>query len=330
MLLRPVLNIDPHAAHLSQAETISGLWNFTVHPTGLDHGQLANIGTNTHVQIDAHITNNTNPHGISLTQSNLTVTESFTAGGAALSDAVDIPLVIDNLGGTQNIFEVKDNGSAVLSIADGGNIGIFALPVSSAMMRVDKSLSYTSGNYQAMNFRLTQDIATSGEIVGALGQAQSSHASGNITGLVGLKGYLNHLGAGALVAGHAVYGDFVIGAGAGSVTSAFGGRFMIRNADAAINKAYGVYGYIDAENGSITNAYAIYAEEPQVALGSIARSWAGYFNGDVQISSGKKLILEGSANQKGDSYFVFQNNRIEVFINGVLEGYIDTFGFVSV
>ena len=47
---------------------------------------------------------------------------------------------------------------------------------------------------------------------------------------------------------------------------------------------------------------------------------------DLAVTSGKKLKLEGAGS---DSYFIFQNNRIEVFINGVLEGYIDTSGFVS-
>ena len=47
---------------------------------------------------------------------------------------------------------------------------------------------------------------------------------------------------------------------------------------------------------------------------------------DLALTSGKKLRLEGAGS---DSYFIFQNNRIEVFINGVLEGYIDTTGFVS-
>lgn len=44
------------------------------------------------------------------------------------------------------------------------------------------------------------------------------------------------------------------------------------------------------------------------------------------VASGQKINLEGNA---GDSYFIFQNNRIEVFVNNVLEGYIDTTGFVN-
>ena len=47
---------------------------------------------------------------------------------------------------------------------------------------------------------------------------------------------------------------------------------------------------------------------------------------DLAIVAGKRLDLEGHA---GDSYLIFQNNRIEVFVNGVLEGYIDATGFVS-
>jgi len=42
------------------------------------------------------------------------------------------------------------------------------------------------------------------------------------------------------------------------------------------------------------------------------------FDYDVQINSGDKLILEGSNTSKGDTYIVFQNSRIEFFLNGTL------------
>jgi len=78
--------------------------------------------------------------------------------------------------------------------------------------------------------------------------------------------------------------------------------------------------------------------DKNIALGGKADLQKGAYNStannsgdvlvddDLALTAGKKLRLEGAGS---DSYFVFQNNRIEVFINGVLEGYIDTTGFVS-
>ncbi len=57
MVLESQKHIDPHAAHLAENETITGEWSFGMHPLGLDHGQIANKGTNTHTTIDSHIAN---------------------------------------------------------------------------------------------------------------------------------------------------------------------------------------------------------------------------------------------------------------------------------
>lgn len=77
---------------------------------------------------------------------------------------------------------------------------------------------------------------------------------------------------------------------------------------------------------------SVYGKAPLAAANSPNSSseWAGLFDGDVQISSGDKLILEGSPTSKGDTYIVYQNSRFEFFLNGILEGYVDTTGFVSV
>jgi hypothetical protein len=59
-------NISPDFGLSASAdETITGNWTisgtmaFSTHPTGLDHTQIANIGTNTHVTIDTHIADST-------------------------------------------------------------------------------------------------------------------------------------------------------------------------------------------------------------------------------------------------------------------------------
>jgi len=48
--------------------------------------------------------------------------------------------------------------------------------------------------------------------------------------------------------------------------------------------------------------------------------------GDFSVPAGKAIILDGSG---GNDKMVFQNSRIEFFVNGVLEGYVDANGFVS-
>jgi hypothetical protein len=81
---------------------ITGLWNFVTHPTGLDHLQIANIGTNTHVQIDAHIASIANPHSVTVTQAIIedsnTTDEllTWTSNGIVLND--NVPLEIGTTG----------------------------------------------------------------------------------------------------------------------------------------------------------------------------------------------------------------------------------------
>lgn len=104
-------------------------------------------------------------------------------------------------------------------------------------------------------------------------------------------------------------------------------------------KAYGAYLGAPVHNGEKHTGgnfyfYSLFAERPSSVSpdGSPTsyNEWSALFEGDVQINSGEKLILEGSATVKGDTYLVFQNSRIEFFLNGTLEGYVDTTGFVSV
>ena len=53
----------------------------TLIKTGDSHTLLSDIGTNTHAQIDTHIADASDPHGTTLTQTNLTVSGAFTSQG---------------------------------------------------------------------------------------------------------------------------------------------------------------------------------------------------------------------------------------------------------
>lgn len=61
-------NIITPVAIIDQDIIITGTWDFDTHPTGLDHVQIANIGTNTHAEIDTHIADTANPHEVTLAQ----------------------------------------------------------------------------------------------------------------------------------------------------------------------------------------------------------------------------------------------------------------------
>lgn len=53
-------------------------------------------------------------------------------------------------------------------------------------------------------------------------------------------------------------------------------------------------------------------------------SWAGMFEGDVQLHSDYKLILEGNDTTKGDSYLTYNssNSEIEIYVNATAEMYL--------
>lgn len=80
--------------------------------------------------------------------------------------------------------------------------------------------------------------------------------------------------------------------------------------------------------------YSLFVKDATAPGGTptTSQEWCALFEGDVQINSDKKFILEGSATNQGDSYIKFNsaNQHIEFWIDGVLEGYVDGAGFNSV
>jgi len=149
------------------------------------------------------------------------------------------------------------------------------------------------------------------EVRGCYGSAQVA-TNGTITNLIGMLGWI-----------------FVADGYTPTITNAYGVRVgKGRIFDATLTNYYGIQVLDSAvDTGAVTRTYGLYVKEQTMA----STNWCALFEGDVQICSDKKLILEGSGTVKGDTYIVFNSaqNRIEFYLNGVLEGWIDTTGFVS-
>ncbi len=92
---------------------------------------------------------------------------------------------------------------------------------------------------------------------------------------------------------------------------------------------YGVYGEIAANNtdmnGGQWNVYSIFGAPISAMDGTgnfTFNGWSGYFDGNVQLSSQGRLILEGTTTSMGDSYIFYDDDNGEDFntMNFVLEG----------
>lgn len=89
--------------------------------------------------------------------------------------------------------------------------------------------------------------------------------------------------------------------------------------------AYGVFCHARAGIGNNTAGnfygYSVFALEPTAPAGAPTthEEWAGMFLGDVQVISDKKLILEGSATVKGDTYLIYDSAGLtmDFFHSGV-------------
>jgi hypothetical protein len=85
-------NLATNIPTTDQDITITGEWTFDTHPLGLDHTKIANIGTKTHVQIDSHIADTTNPHSVTKTQVGLGNVQNI----LSKFDATSAPTVNDD------------------------------------------------------------------------------------------------------------------------------------------------------------------------------------------------------------------------------------------
>jgi len=96
--------------NIGDSPTWTGTHTFNVHPLGLDHTQIANIGSNTHATIDSHIASTANPHTVTLTQAEA-------AGGAITEGAITDGSILARIASNETISGTWQFNSTITSIA---------------------------------------------------------------------------------------------------------------------------------------------------------------------------------------------------------------------
>lgn len=94
-----------------------------------------------------------------------------------------------------------------------------------------------------------------------------------------------------------------------------------------VTEATGIYNRLDTTGGNIEYLTGIRIPG-RVGSGNASHVWGINSEENIQVASDKKLIMEGSVTTEGDSFIVFNStkNEFEFYINGVLEGVINTTG----
>ncbi len=184
------------------APTANGVTNGNSHDHSggdgaqINHTTLSNIGTNTHAQIDSHITSTENPHSTTLEQ-------AATAGASTAVDITvgDIVNVGDGTTGVDkviyanngdinkpalkysesgNVWQYSNDGSSFSDIGSGGAAGVSSLtataPISGNVTTGDVTISIPVATSTADGYLSSTDWSTfNGKVSGTIG-----NSSGNI------------------------------------------------------------------------------------------------------------------------------------------------------
>lgn len=221
-----------------------------------------------------------------------------------LGDAQDAAIYYD---ATNLIIDPKAVGSGYLS-TNGGDAGFQHIgldgtaPVSTNSIAVTTTSSVVQ---RVLNFTLTYQGTGASVVVVATGTWDNGSNNTNMGGglatirtqtvtttsttIYGWKASIGFTGTPAISAGtHSFNGLWVTWLGTGGT-----------------------------HTGGTTNRRGVFVEAFTALSGVTDNYWGGLINGDFQVNTGNKLLLEGSDTAKGDSYLIYESSSMALYADAV-------------
>lgn len=294
--------------------------NIHFNEISIDHMNISNVGNNTHVQLDSHVAN-TNQH---IDHANVNIiTGSGLSGGGNLSSNISLSAndsEIDHdslLNFVSNKHIDWTNANTNLYTTGSGRfsntLGVGTSPISGSTIYTNRISSNSTGPEHAIEGIISQNVATIQDISAGQTVAYSTHSSGTIGTIQGYYGGVVINSNSAVSSASGIYGGGFGGAGqTASVTVLAGFQSVVAAENLSVTFGLGQYITTMTKNAGSISYAVGIYVEPQTA-GSL--NWAAMFGSDVLMYSGSKLYLEGSLVTNGDSFLTFDttNNWIEIW-----------------
>lgn len=240
-------------------------------------------------------------------------TGNITIGvGAA---GIDYTLTFDgeDEDGVMTFMEDEDNFKFSGNIhVENDTIAVGRAPTINADIDSIKIHSATDQDQFAIRGFITQDTATAFTVAGMQSAALSTHTTGTIATLTGYTSNVQAQSSGDITVATGVSGNIVHANGAApTMTLNEGFSTNLALEDVNTTFAFGIrIQPFSIDAGSAVIGIGVLAQEQTIA----SINWAIVAQGDVQLDSDNKLILEGTAlgGDKGDSYLVFNSSTTDI------------------
>lgn len=282
----------------THAQIDSHISNGSIHfaETSINHLNIQNIGANTHVQIDTHIASTTNPHGTSLTQTNLTVIGIFDISNTAPTitltdtDASSEDLQIDL---NANIAQIRKVGGAANSLMSfdlaTNQVGFGGLTAGYKNIFEFNTIDTTFSTLLGVIFTVDVTIATATAIGGNMAVSANTTTTAN-----GLSYAVFNYGTGNITTGSSV-SVVVANYGSGTFTNAYGVKVDAPGGSGTITNTIAVR--VARDTGSRTRKHGFYygaaavGSEPAGNFAIYADSDNSYFGAKVGIGITPTAVL---------------------------------------
>lgn len=167
-----------------------------------------------------------------------------------------------------------------------------------------------ANNYYSMKSYARTSQSLAGGNVGALNFEFQSYGSAVTGNQMGVTGIVNHQSSGQA---NTLYGGYytVRTSSTGNQYRMYGtaARVDLRSSG-TVDDAQCLRGewYTSSYTGTVARAKSMYLEEVPAAANAVL-AWSLQSDGDIQINSDKKFILEGNSTSKGDTFIIYNSTQ---------------------